>query len=353
MDSRMILLTVLAFIGLVMLIAGYKKAFKSSGGFKTVFMILGTVLLVYGVVGIGAQAKWYTLPTQAQQFFLSTGVSSVGNGDITCPTGTTLVNGNCVSTNGGNAYFQPTGAYTAKDKYSTTAVTGTSYYKRGSAPATTTTATNLNVGESIIYWVSNSTWWVTPDTDVAGTGVTQFQVLGLTNSTATVTLYDPVNKQPTTNGAYNSSMAANALAYVDITYAGTAQGSAGPFGGVMVFERNSTISSVSCTSPVLMDSNPFHLTYTVSSISDSYDTFAYSPSLDDGSGNVKVINCQVKNGASAAGAGAFYYVRFYPANWYVTKAGDIVLDTQKFADSDSTKVGSIINRPQAQANFGA
>lgn len=359
MDSRMILLIILAFIGLVMLIAGWKKAFKSAGGFKTAFMILGGVLVVYGLVGAGAQLGWYQLPEQAQMFFLSAGVSSVGgdnsdNGPIQCPSGTILQNGVCVSQSGGGATYQPTGTYSAKDKYSTTTIGGTSYYKKGADSATTTAQTNLNVGESVTYWISNTSYWVSPVTKNAGAGVTSFEALGLANGSASITLYDPVNRQTTTTGAYNTSLGANKLGYVDITYTGPAEASAGPFGGEMVIEYNSTISSVTCSNAdVLMDSNPFHLTYTTSATTHTYKTWPYSSNLDSGSGAVKVINCQVKNGATAVGAGSPYYVKFYPANWYVTKAGDIVLDTEKNADSDTTKTGSLINLPSATGYWGA
>lgn len=352
----MILLLLLAFVGLVMLIAGWKKAFKSPGGFKTVFMILGAVLVVYGVVGTGAQLGWYQLPDQAQMFFLSAGVASGDNSDngpIQCPAGTVLQNGVCVSQTGGGATFQPTGAYTTKNKYSTESIGGTSYYKRGSDSATTTQASNLNVGEVITYWTSNSTRWVQPVTKTAGTGVTSFEALGWTNSSATVTLYDPVNRQSTTDGAYNTSMGANDKATVEITYQGTAEGSAGPFGGLMVTEFNATLSSVTCSGDVLMDSNPFHLTYTTSATTHTYKAFPYSDKLDDGTAPVERITCQYKNGATAVGAGSPFYVKFIPANWYVSKAGDILLDTEKFADGDNTRTGSTINLPSATGYWGA
>lgn len=352
----MILLILLAFVGLVMLIAGWKKAFKSSGGFKTVFMILGAVLLVYGLVGTGSQLGWYQLPEQAQMFFLSAGVASGDNSDngpIQCPAGTVLQNGVCVSQTGGGATYQPTGSYTAKNKYSTETISGTSYYKKGSDGASTSATTNLNVGDVVTYWVSNATRWVAPVTKTAGAGVTSFEALGWTNSSATVTLYDSVNRQTVTTGAYNTSMGANDNANIEITYQGTAEGSAGPFGGLMVAEFNSTLSSVICSGDVLMDSNPFHLTYTTSATTHTYKAFPYSDKLDDGTAPVKRIDCQFKNGASAVGAGAPYYVKFIPANWYVTKAGDIVLDTEKFADGDNTRTGSTINLPSATGYWGA
>lgn len=317
------------------------------------FMVIGFLAVAYGVVGLGAGLEWWTLPTSVSSLFLSVAGPTGGTGEIVCPTGTTLTNGICVSISGGGATYQPTVSYSAKDKYSTTSISGTSYYKVNSNSAITTAYTNANVGDQITYWVSNSTYWVKPVIKGAGTGVTTFEALGWANSSATVTLYDTVNRQSTTDGAYNTSLGANALANVEITYQGTAQGSSGPFGGVMVVEYNATISSVTCTGSAIMSSNPYHLTYSVSATSHTYKAWAYSSELDDGSATVQRINCQFKNGATAVGAGSPYYVKFIPANYYVTDAGDIVLDTEKNADGDTTRVGSTINSPTASAFFGA
>jgi len=103
----------------------------------------------------------------------------------------------------------------------------------------------------------------------------------------------------------------------------------------------------------LLTSNPYHVTYTVSATSHTSKQFAYKPSLDDGTGAVKTINCEVKNSATAVGAGSVYYVKFLPANYYVTQSGDIVLDTEKNADGDNTRTGSLINLPSATGYFGA
>jgi len=355
MDARLIVTLLLVLVGLVMLIAVGKKSFKKNGAMKMIFGVLGVVILAYGLVGSGAQFGMYELGG-ASPFFLSAGIvqgGSNGGDGVTCPAGTVLTNGVCVSTSGGGATYQPTASYTAKDKYSTTVISGTSYYKVGSDSATTTARTNVNVGDSITYWIDNSSYWVKPATKTAGAGVNTIEALGLSNSTATVTLYDPVNKESTSDGAYNTSLGANDVAKIEITYMGSAEASAGPFGGVMVVEANATISKVSCTGEDLLTSNPYHVTYTVSATSHTSKQFAYKPSLDDGTGAVKTINCEVKNSATAVGAGSVYYVKFLPANYYVTQSGDIVLDTEKNADGDNTRTGSLINLPSATGYFGA
>lgn len=353
--NALILLIVLGVFGIAMLVAVFKQGFKKKGGLRTIFMIGGFALLAYALVGMGAQFGMYEIPGTVGGFFMTTtipgGVS--GDGPISCPPGTVLQNGVCVSTTGGGATYQPTASYSARDKYSTTSIGGTSYYKVNGNSATTTAYTNTNIGDGITYWKSNTSYWVKPVALTAGQGVTIFEALGWSNSSATVTLYDSVNRQATTSGAYNTSMGANDQANIEITYQGTAEGSAGPFGGVMVVEYNSTLSSVICTGDVLVSNNPYHLTYTVTATSNAYKPWAYGPSLDDGSGAVKRIDCQFKNGATAVGAGSPYYVKFIPANYYVTDSGDIVLDTEKFADGDTTRVGSTINQPTATAYWGA
>jgi len=358
MEAGLLILAIaLAVIGIFMLVAVKKQSFKKNGTMKTMFLIFGIVLLGYGLVSTGSQLGLYEIPGTAGTLFLSASVpggnGDADTGDIICPAGTTLQNGVCVSTTGGGATYQPTASYSARDKYSTTSITGTSYYKVNGNSATTTAYTNVNVGDSITYWVSNTSYWIKPLAKSAGAGVNPFEVLGWANSSATVTLYDLVNRESTTDGAYNTSLGANDQANVEITYQGTSEGSAGPFGGKMVIEMNSTISSVTCTGDDLVSSDPYHLTYTTSATTHTYKSWVYGPSLDDGSGAVRRIACQFKNGATAVGAGSVYYVKFIPANYYVTDSGDIVLDTEKFANGDTTRTGSTINLPTATAYWGA
>lgn len=347
----------MAAIGVFMLVAVYKESFKAKGAMRNMFMFFGIALLAYGLIGTGAQLGMYEIPGAVGGFFLSTGAPSGSRqqiqGDIICPAGTTLQNGVCVSQTGGGATYQPTASYSARDKYSTTSISGTSYYKVNGNSATTTAYTNTNVGDGITYWVSNTSYWVKPIVKNAGAGVTPFEALGWANSSASVSLYDSVGRASADSGDSNISMGANDQANVEITYQGTSEGSAGPFGGKMVIEMNATISSVTCTGDALTSSDPYHLTYSVSATSHTYKSWAYSPILDDGTGAVQRINCQFKNGATAVGAGSPYYVKFIPANYYVTDNGDIVLDTEKADDGDTTRTGSTINLPSVTGYWGA
>lgn len=353
--TTIIMLLIAVFAGAIMLFAVYKKAFAKNGNFKNLFTVLGIVLLAWGLIGAGSQFGLYTIPGTAGSFFLTSSITDANQlqGDIICPAGTTLSNGLCISVAGGGATYQPTASYSARDKYSTTTITGTSYYKVNGDSATTTAKTNTNVGDSITYWVSNTSYWLKPVMKTAGAGVTSFEALGWSNSSASVSLYDSVGRASADSGDSNISMGANDQANVEITYQGTSEGSAGPFGGKMVIEMNSSISSVTCTGDSLTSSDLYHLTYSVTSTSNTYKSWAYGPSLDDGSGAVRRIDCQFKNGATAAGAGSAYYVKFIPANYYVTDSGDIVLDTEKFADQDTTRTGSTISLPSVTGYWAA
>ena len=251
--------------------------------------------------------------------------------------------------------YQPTGAYSAKDKFATTTVSGTSYYKIGDKAASTTAASNLNVGDVVTYWVDNSSagyYWVKPITLTAGPSVTRFEAQAWKNGTATVTGYDLVGRATSSSGVSNISMAANKIANVEISYQGTAKSSAMPFGGVMVVEYNSTISSVTCTGDDLLAVNPFHLTYTVGFTAHTYRVWAVSPTVDDGTASLRKVTCQFQNGGTAAGTGSEYYVKFIPANYYVDQNGNIVLDTEKFNNADTTRTGSTLNKIQLTSYWG-
>lgn len=233
--------------------------------------------------------------------------------------------------------YQPTASYSTKDTFSSTIVGGTAYYRVNGEPATTTAASNVNKGTEYEYWLLNATtYYVKPVKKVAECGVNTLTANAWSNASVTLSGWDNTNSQVTTSAVYNTSMGANAIANIKITYQGTAKKSAAPFGGVMVVEYNSTISSVTCTGADL-GSTGFHLTFSPSATTRTYKVFEFLPSLDDGSGNAKTINCQFLNGATAVGAGSVYYVHFIPANYYLTNNGNIALDTEKYLNSDNTR----------------
>lgn len=332
--GAIILEVLLALIGIFMIYLSASKQFKANGTAKFFTMIFGILLVGYALVGFGAQVGLYELGG-ASSFFLSTTVEQPADN----------VNNN-YNQNDGGLNYQPTASYSARDKYSTTAVSGTAYYKVNSNSATTTAYTNTNKGDTIKYWVSNSSWWIEPITKDAQAGVTVFEALGFENSSASLSLYDLINRQSVAAATYNVTLGANDNANIEVTYQGTSEGSAGPFGGVMVVEYASTISRVTCTGDDLMTGeNPYHVTYAVGSTNHTSIQFPYKESLDDGTGAVNRIECQFKNGATATTTGDTFTFTFIPANYYVTNSGDIVLDTEKNANGDTTRTGSLINSP--------
>lgn len=260
------------------------------------------------------------------------------------------------------ATYQPTASYETQDKYSSTSVSGTSYYKAGGSlagysivggtPASTTAITNTKSGNIYTYWVSNGTYWVKPLRFTAGTTDNIVNKEVWQNGTATLTGYDLVNKQAVTTGAYNTSMGANDQANIEFTYQGTNKRSAVPFGGVLAVEYNSTISDVSCTGDGIEGLNSgFQVTYTPTNTANIVKLYKLAYGFDGGTGSVKTFTCQFNNGATAVGAGSMYTVSIISANYYDSQAGDILLDTEKSADSSTTRTG--INVPTMNAYWGA
>lgn len=249
--------------------------------------------------------------------------------------------------------YQPTATYSTKDKYSTQAIVGTSYYKIGNNPATSTSQTNVNEGDTIGYWVDNSTstYWTQPAKVIAVPGVTPVQAYGWENSTVTMSIYDTTNKQSfATNTkwqpqAAQTSMGANKLATLEFTYVGPAKKSGGPFGGVVVMEYNSTISTVLCSGDDIAEgTGGFQMTYTPQFTSSATKIWNYKPSMDDGSGSVRTFDCQFQNGATAAGNESKLYTTYYPADYYVSQGGDILLDVEKAADGSTTRTTNHMHR---------
>lgn len=246
-----------------------------------------------------------------------------------------------VGDGGGNdgCQYSPTLSVSAKDKFASTMVSGTPYYKTNGLPATTTVVTSINKDETYKYWMSNtSTYYVEPVTKTAGCGVTTLVATGWANGSVSVSGYDLVNRQATTSGVYNTSMGANDQANEEFTYQGSSKQSGMPFGGVMVVEYNATIASATCTGVDISEANDFHVTYSSSATANTFRIWKVLPTIDDGTGSVRTIDCQFKNGAASV-AGGTYYVKFIPANYYLTNTGDIVLDVEQNANQATTRTG--------------
>jgi len=292
------------------------------------------LLVVLAVFAIGLIAYAY-VPGLKDANFLAvapTGVApSAGNQNTNTP-------GPTVPTT-----YQPTATYSAIDSFSTATITGTAYYKADGQKASTTALTNVNKGQTYTYWVDNGTGgnYVRPVVFIAHSGVNSVQAKAWQNASLTITAYDTNAGVAIADASHNVSLAANGQANVDFKLQGTAKKSSGPFGGVMVLEYNSSIASVTCTGKDLQASNPFHVTYTLSSTGNIYKELAYAPSLDDGSGNLRHISCQFTNGATAMPVnGSAFTISMIPANNYVTNDGNIVLDTEQYLNGVNTRTGS-------------
>ncbi len=275
----------------------------------------------------------------------SMGVIKTGSSPLAVTNGNTG-NGNAGTNNNAGVgtinTAQPTATYSAIDKFSTSAITGTAYYKPANQKAQTTALSNVNSGTQYTYWVDNSTGknYVKPAVFTAHSGANSIQAIGWQYAAPTITAYDNNAGTAITDASHNVTLSANGQANLDFKYQGTAKKSAGPFGGVMVLEYNSTISDVTCTGNDVLSANPYHVTYTVSNTADTFKEWAYSAGLDDGSGDLNHITCQFRNGATAQPAGGAFVLSFIPAGYYVTNTGNIVLDTEQTLNGATTRTGA-------------
>ena len=281
----------------------------------------GATLLTVGVVAVLALLVY-------AMFFR--GAEQTAFGGATGTTGTTS-----------NVNVNPTATYSTIDTYSTTAVTGTGFYKQDGLPISTTAIGNVNPGTEYTYWLQNGSWYVKPFVFTAGSLNNQIvNKVAVQNGSVTVNVIDSATGLSLTvgGGANNISGSANAVGNIQIKYTGGSKTSALPFGGVMVVEYKNTISSVTCTGADLLASNPYHVTYAVSAVTNTFTQFGVADTIDSGNGALHEIDCNIKQGASAS-SGSNFIIKFIPANYYVTNAGAMMLDTQKNDNADNTRTG--------------
>jgi hypothetical protein len=240
----------------------------------------------------------------------------------------------------------PTITYQTQDKYGTTVVGGTGYYKVDNSAYSTTAYSPGTLGANVKYWVQNATaYYVTPTTFAVDECNKQIiPKTGIANGTATLTAYDNVASASVSNGVVNVTLAANGQASITYKYQPTAKQGFMPFGGVLVLEQNSTIptSGITCSAPFLtsnMGADAFTVTYIpTSSATHSFKIYKVLSSIEDGAGTLKEFTCQYVNGASSPGFGAFR-ATLYPANYYPTNDGNILLDVEQAANGLTTRTG--------------
>lgn len=278
--------------------------------------------------------------------------------DSECQTGYMCgTDGKCVAkptVTAGSCPFQPTVTYSTIDKFGTTTITGTSYYKAGTAKASTSALINLNKGTDYEYWLSNATYYVEPKTITADCTNMPFQADAWANGTLSISAYDTkAHITPAVNGD-NVTLGAGQTAKVDLTLSGESKKSSGPFGGIMVVEYDKSMASVLASAdmasytdangnviskPVLLDQtekSPYTLTYSPSATTKVSQQWVYTSALDDGKAQNRIVHLTYTSSDTVLGDNSTT-ISFYPANYYVTNGGNILLDTQKVANSDQTR----------------
>lgn len=242
--------------------------------------------------------------------------------------------------------YQPTATYTTTDKFGTTTVTGTSYYKADGEKAGTTAISNVNEGTEYSYWVSNSSsYYVDVLTFTAQKGANNKVATAYRNGTISLTGYDIVQHQSTSDSVYNSSMGANDNAKIEFTVIGGAKTSAVPFGGVLVIETNSTIPTIGCSGDGVVGLNSkYQVTFTPSATVMRYVVYELEPGFDVSTDNgntgvTKIIRCDFTNGATAVGSGGVYRAIIIPANNYLGNDGNIYTDVEQKINGATTRTG--------------
>jgi len=102
----------------------------------------------------------------------------------------------------------------------------------------------------------------------------------------------------------------------------------------MVVEYPTTVSSVTLNHESVV-SPEYELTYSVSSTSNTYKIFGLADGFDaDAKGDLKKFDLQLLG--SATNPSGTVYVKIYPANYYITNDGNIVLGVEKDQNDDTT-----------------
>lgn len=240
----------------------------------------------------------------------------------------TPVNNNAVSTENNDIACPYAQAYTysAVNKFSTTAVVGTNYIKAADKkPVSSLSAPE--VGSPMEYWISNASFFCDKVSEQAECGTHQIQTQCWTNSSLTLTAYDEYTAIE--SATHNLTMGANDVKNVRLTWQGEAKEAVMPFGGCACVEYPTTISTVTASGEGLSNAQcRFVKTYTVSSTSNTYKCFDVPSGFDaSGAGDLKEIMFQFK--ASASNPSGTAYIKFFPANYYVTNDGQITLGVEQ------------------------
>jgi hypothetical protein len=327
METNTLLWILFGIAGLISLVAFTGKHKKVMGANSSMVGVVALVIALLALGGTGTLGgKWDFLAIEGG------GATSDGT-----------------SGSNANVNVNPVATYATQEKWTTAVVAGTAYYQKKGTAATTTAITNVNPGDSYTYWVSNATTYVRPIEFVAGTLNNNIvNKNGYANATQTIILYDSLGNANVQGGIANVSMGAGDTKSIVLKYQGTYQQSSAPFGGVLIVEKNSSIQQVTCTGDSILPTVPYsQVTYSVSATANNYQMFGLDSTLDDGTSSVRQITCQFKNGATDTSSPVTFKV--IPANYYFANDGNIYLDVQKTANSDTARVG--LGTPSATMYF--
>lgn len=242
----------------------------------------------------------------------------------------------------------PTVTYATRDAYGTTAVSGvTTYYKSGSSPATTTALTNPQAGSSVSYWVDNTTWFTAPFTKtVACSANDPFIAKAYQNSSSiSLSVYDSLNKVLATESttlatsnstALNVSIGASSIMNLEVSWTGVKNRASMPYGGCLLVEIPTNISSVTIGGEGITSGCPYQVTHNTLSVNNNYKEFTIPSGWDaDGSAATKTFNVQIL--ASANNPQGYGRMVFIPASYYVTNSGDFALDIEESLNDVNTR----------------
>lgn len=238
----------------------------------------------------------------------------------------------------------PTYSGSAVDYFGTTVVGGTDEYIIGdNKPITSLTNVALSKGNVLQYWKSNSTYYCAPsDATALGCDPVNPQLACYLNATVTLSAYDvPGNSLLTAGGgATNITLGATDSKALNLHYKGTSKQAAMPFGGLMVVEVPTGVTSVDVSGAGIMSGvGNFHLTYSNTVAGNPYYVFNVPAGFDaEKVASDKTIQITMNTGSTNPAGLA--YVKFIPANYYiVSSTGKFALDTEQYLNSDTTRTG--------------
>ena len=257
--------------------------------------------------------------------------------------GSSDVDVNVQQDDGAQCSQNPSYSYGGVDKFTASTVGGTDRIKQnGQAPVTS--LAGPTVGTALKYWLDNATVYC-PIVEGGNSkcGTNSIQATCIANvSSYTLKVYDDdaAGSPEWTEASHNITMGANAAVHTTVKYLGTSKESGLPFGGCVAIEYPSTLSSVTLSGALSSATPcPYKWTYSVSSVSNTYQTFAVPANFDvEEIASYKVSTMTATSGAT--NPSGTVVLTLQSANYYIGNDGNFYLGIEKDKNQDTTKVGS-------------